>query len=97
MEHLVRVLNERDRRTLEWLRMRFGDAAVESAARSIGDGEHKPYVSRLCKELGVKAPVSPLPRRIPPTAVAEQSLATMKTLLAAKAVSGRYPVRIAGR
>ena len=31
MEHLVRLHNERDRRTLEWLRRHVGDAAIALA------------------------------------------------------------------
>jgi hypothetical protein len=32
MEHLVRILNDRDRRTLAWLRQQVGDAALAAAA-----------------------------------------------------------------
>jgi hypothetical protein len=31
MEHLVRVYNEKDRQTLEWLRRHVGDVAIASA------------------------------------------------------------------
>jgi hypothetical protein len=49
MEHLVRVQNERDRRTLAWLRAHVGDAAIEAAAQRYA-GPAKPYLSTVCRE-----------------------------------------------
>ncbi|SDJ59458.1 hypothetical protein SAMN04487926_1713 [Paraburkholderia steynii] len=52
MEHLVRVYNEKDRQTLEWLRRHVDDAAIASAvAQCTGSG--KPYLSIVCRSLGV--------------------------------------------
>nr|WP_246356212.1 hypothetical protein [Paraburkholderia humisilvae] len=88
MEHLVRVLNDRDRQTLVWLRKQLGDAAVEAALNRIGGPTGKPYLSALCKELGVRIPRVLLPEPLTPTPtptpVAEQSLAAIRTLLASK-------------
>ncbi|WP_084688184.1 hypothetical protein [Paraburkholderia oxyphila] len=86
MEHLVRIYNERDRKTLEWLRRHVGDAALAAAvARCTGPG--KPYLSSVCRQLGVKTPEFPLPRRQNPSAVAEQSLAAIRSILAARTAS----------
>ncbi len=65
MEHLIRIVNEADRQTLGWLRTHVGDTRVEAAARrliaqceaSSGLGA-KPYVSAVCRYLGVWPPIS---------------------------------------
>lgn len=90
MEHLVRVQNERDRRTLAWLRRHVGDAAIVAAAHRYG-GPAKPYVSTLCRLLGVTAPPFGVTRRIAPSAAAEQSLAAIRQILAS-ADARRAPV-----
>jgi hypothetical protein len=83
MEHLVRVYNEKDRQTLEWLRRHVGDAALAAAAeRCAGSG--KPYLSAVCRQLGVKTPEFHLPRRPGPSPVAEQCLAIVRRILAAR-------------
>ncbi|OLL29214.1 hypothetical protein BTH42_23455 [Burkholderia sp. SRS-W-2-2016] len=87
MEHLVRVYNEKDRRTLEWLRRYVGDAALASAiARCAGPG--KPYLSAVCRRLGVRAPEFSIARPMP-SAIAEHSLATMRSILAARTMSAK--------
>jgi hypothetical protein len=55
MEHLVRVQNECDRKIFVWLRERVGEVALLAA---IGDceGPRKPYLSQLCRRLGVRPP-----------------------------------------
>ena len=83
MEHLVRVQNERDRRTLAWLRTQVGDAAIAEAAQHCG-GPSKPYLSSVCRTLGVTAPRFGAPRRLTPSATAEQSLATIRQILASR-------------
>ncbi|CAB3808594.1 hypothetical protein LMG28614_06844 [Paraburkholderia ultramafica] len=80
MEHLVRVLNERDRRTLAWLRTQVGDAALTAAAERCG-GPAKPYVSSVCRYLGVTAPQFSGARLHNPTATAEESLALIRQIL----------------
>ncbi|SAK51769.1 hypothetical protein [Caballeronia ptereochthonis] len=83
MEHLIRVHNERDRRTLEWLRRHVGDAAVAAAAeRCARPG--KPYLSAVCRQLGVRMPAFSAPRRQTLSPIAEQSLATIRSILAAR-------------
>jgi hypothetical protein len=87
MEHLVRVYNEKDRQTLEWLRQHVGDAAIASAVeRCTRAGAGKPYVSAVCRRLGVRAPTFSAPRHTP-SPVAEHSLATIRGILAARAAS----------
>jgi hypothetical protein len=83
VEHLVRVQNERDRRTLAWLREHVGDAAITAAARRCGPS--KPYLSTVCRTLGVTAPSFSAQRRHTPSATAEQSLATIRQILASRA------------
>jgi hypothetical protein len=86
MEHLVRVQNERDRRTLAWLWAQVGDAAIAEAARQC-DGAAKPYLSSVCRTLGVTPPRFAAPPRLTPSAAAEQSLATIRRVLVSR--SGR--------
>jgi hypothetical protein len=80
MEHLVRVQNERDRRTLAWLRTQVGDAVVAEAARRCV-GASKPYLSAVCRTLGVTAPRFSA-HRPGESAAAAQSLATIRQILA---------------
>lgn len=82
MEHLVRVQNERDRRTLAWLRENVGGAAIVAAAQRYSPT--KPYLSAVCRTFGVTAPRFSAPRRLAPSATAEQSLATIRQILAAR-------------
>lgn len=51
----VVVLNDRDRRTLAWLRIEVGDQAVADAVASLSGGQ-KPYLTNLCRILGKKPP-----------------------------------------
>jgi hypothetical protein len=80
MEHLVRLYNERDRRTLEWLRRHVGDATIALAVERCAT-PGKPYLSAVCRHLGVKTPEFSIPRREAPSPVAEQSLATIRSIL----------------
>jgi hypothetical protein len=88
MEHLVRVQGERDRKTLAWLREHVGDAAIAAAAQRY-DRPGKPYLSTLCRMLGVTAPRSSVPRRRAGSAVAEQSLAAIRQILASRGGESR--------
>ena len=88
MEHLVRVQNERDRRTLAWLRGHVGEAAIVAAAQRCG-GSAKPYLSAVRRTLGVTAPRFSATYRPAPSATAEQSLATIRQILASR--NGRPP------
>ena len=88
MEHLVRVQNERDRRTLAWLRALVGDPAIAEAARRLA-APSKPYLSAVCQLLGVTAPPFSTLHRPTPSATAEQSLATIRQILASR--NGRLP------
>jgi hypothetical protein len=92
MEHRIRVTNEHDRRTLEWLRMKVGDAALESAAWHLG-GSTKPYISAVCRELGVRPPRFPSTRRVEGTPTGNQSIAAIKKLLASKMGSAQASTR----
>ncbi|WP_207003796.1 hypothetical protein [Trinickia mobilis] len=87
MEHLVRVQNERDRRTLAWLRAQVGDIAIADAVQCCA-GPSKPYLSSVCRQLGVAAPRFSAPHRLAPSAAAEQSLATIRQILASRNAAG---------
>lgn len=83
MEHLVRVYNEKDRQTLEWLRRHVGDAALAAAVeRCAGSG--KPYLSAVCRRLGVRVPEPSAPRRQTSSPIAEHALATIRSILTAR-------------
>ncbi|WP_423197188.1 MULTISPECIES: hypothetical protein [unclassified Cupriavidus] len=56
MEHLIRVQNEYDRQVLGWLRVRVGDAALQSVARRVAVDGQKPYISTICRSLGIRPP-----------------------------------------
>ena len=88
MEHLVRVYNEKDRQTLEWLRRHVGDAAIASAvAQCAGSG--KPYLSIVCRRLGVRTPEFSVLRRQTSSPVAEHSLSTIRGILVARTASAK--------
>ncbi|AUT66768.1 hypothetical protein [Paraburkholderia terrae] len=77
MEHLVRVYNEKDRRTLEWLRQHVGDAAIAAAAERCNQLT-KPYLSAVCGLLGVRIPTFPEAHPCTPSPIAEQSMAIIR-------------------
>ncbi|HEY4295016.1 MAG TPA: hypothetical protein VGM85_00940 [Paraburkholderia sp.] len=79
MEHLVRVLNERDRRTLAWIRERVSDSALADAISRCGPT--KPYISSVCRQLGLIPPVFRGSAHLP-TATGERSLAHIRRILA---------------
>ena len=56
MEQWVRVQNEHDRKVLAWLRERAGDVAVTAAAQACARGDTKPYLSTVCRQLGLSVP-----------------------------------------
>lgn len=51
----VIVDNDRDRRTLAWLREHVGDAAIVAAVGQMA-GNRKPYLSNIANVLGVVLP-----------------------------------------
>jgi hypothetical protein len=51
----VIVANERDRRTLAWLRDQVGDEAIRGAVDQLA-GNRRPYLSNVAKVLGVALP-----------------------------------------
>jgi hypothetical protein len=79
MEHLVRVLNDHDRRVLAWLRQQVGDMAFADAAGRCGPV--KPYISTVCRQLGLTVPVLRAAVHAP-TATGERSLAHIRRILA---------------
>jgi hypothetical protein len=86
MENIVRVLNERDRRTLAWLRASVGDDAIEQAAHDLGSS--KPYLSEICLRLGVQAPRFTATARPTPSPVGEKSLAAIRHILGQRNSAG---------
>ena len=51
----VIVANDRDRRSLVWLREQVGDAAIAAAVAQLA-GQRRPYVSNVAKALGIAIP-----------------------------------------
>ncbi|KWA81691.1 hypothetical protein WL30_24575 [Burkholderia ubonensis] len=101
MEHLVRILNDDDRQTLAWLRTHVGDGRVADAARRLiaqrepsAGGWAKPYISAVCRYLGVWPPT---PRRSiradTDHGVADRHLEQMRQLLAERTATVRRSVR----
>jgi hypothetical protein len=83
MEEWVRVQNERDRKILVWLRGQVGDTAIATAARACAQGDSKPYLSAVCRQLGLKAPIMPS-RSQTSEAVGERHLAALYEILRAR-------------
>ena len=52
MEHLVRVQNENDRQTLEWLRRHIGDTAIAAVVQRC-EGAGKLYLSEAARRQGL--------------------------------------------
>ena len=88
MEHLVRICNEKDRRKLEWLRRHVGDAAIALAVEQC-TGSGKPYLSAVCRRLGVQTPDFTVSRRQTLSPIAEDLLATMRSILAVRTTAAR--------
>jgi hypothetical protein len=80
MEQWVRVRNERDRRLLKWLLETLGEAAVVNAAHACASGDVKPYLSAVCRRLGVSVPRLS-PQRPQPGGVGEQHLQAIYQIL----------------
>lgn len=80
MEEWVRVQNERDRTVLVWLRKQVSDAAIAMAARACAQGDLKPYLSAVYRQLGLEAP-RVLSRGQTSEAVGEKHLAAMYEIL----------------
>jgi hypothetical protein len=83
MEHLVRICNEQDQQTLVWLRRHVGDAALTLAIQHC-TGSHKPYLSAVCRRLGVNTPAFYALRRPPSSPIAEHALASIRRILAVR-------------
>jgi hypothetical protein len=82
MNQLIRILNDGDRETLAWLRKHVGDVRVAAAARHLG-GNGKPYVSAVCRYLGVRPPMPHQHSRpVEDCTVGDNYLAQIRQLLA---------------
>lgn len=82
MDQLIRILNDGDRETLAWLRKHVGDVRVAAAARHLGGGG-KPYLSAVCRYLGVRPPMPRQPGRpADDCTVGDNHLAQIRQLLA---------------
>jgi hypothetical protein len=82
MEEWVRVQNERDRKVLAWLRGQVSDTSIATAARACAQGDSKPYLSAVCRQLGLKAPL--MTAKSQTEAVGERHLAAMYEILRAR-------------
>lgn len=97
MEHMVRVVNDDDRQTLSWLRAHVGESRVADAARhlmaqreQISGTKAKPYVSAVCRYLGVWPPAGRRPSLTTGEhAVGDHHLAQMRQLLAQRGITSR--------
>ncbi|WP_407674201.1 hypothetical protein [Paraburkholderia saeva] len=82
MNQLIRILNDGDRETLEWLRKHVGDVRVAAAARHLR-GNGKPYLSAVCRYLGVRPPAPHQHSRpVEDCTVGDNYLAQIRQLLA---------------
>jgi hypothetical protein len=82
MDQLVRILNDSDCETLAWLCKRVGDVRVAAAALHLG-GNDKPYLSAVCRYLGVRPPVPhQRSRPVEDCSVGDSYLAQIRQLLA---------------
>lgn len=97
MEHIVRVVNEEDRQTLSWLLAHVGESRVADAARHLmaqrqqnAGTNAKPYVSAICRYLGVWPPATRRPTHTTDDhTVGDQYLAQMRQLLAQRTSGSR--------
>jgi hypothetical protein len=80
MEQWVRVQNERDRQVLAWLRAQIDDAAIIAAAQRCASPGIKPYLSRVCRALGVTPPRYAVTRQAT-AEVGERHLASIYQIL----------------
>jgi hypothetical protein len=82
MDSLIRVLNDEDRQALAWLQRHVGEARVADAARQLAHSGRPPFVSALCRHLGVWPPAAAQSsRRECDRSVALKHLAQMRQLL----------------
>jgi hypothetical protein len=80
MEQWVRVRNDQDRQLLKWLIETVGDAAIVKAAQACARGDAKPYLSTVCRQLGVSVPRLST-QRSHPGEVGEQHLQAIYQIL----------------
>jgi len=85
----VRIVNEEDRQTFEWLLANVGAERVTAATQRLAGGGQRPYVSALCRYLGAWPPVQHRGRVGEPahTAVGDLHLARIRQLLAERNVA----------
>ncbi|QGZ65549.1 hypothetical protein [Paraburkholderia acidisoli] len=58
MAPLIRIVNDEDRRSVEWLITNVGEARVTAAAQRLSRGGRGPFVSAVCRYLGAWPPPS---------------------------------------
>jgi hypothetical protein len=54
-EDCIILANDRDRRTLAWLRTQVSDDAIAAAVEQLA-GARRPYITNVCKVLGLTIP-----------------------------------------
>ena len=87
MEHRVRLVNDTDRQVFAWLRSQAGDIRVARALHQLGR-TRKPYVSALCRYLGLRPPLTiqrPVRRAATDHSVGDHYLALIRQHLATHA------------
>lgn len=100
MEHLIRILNDHDRQVLAWLRTLVGDARLSEAARRLVApreqhvGVPKPYLSTVCRYLGVRPPAArQAARAATDHSIADRHLARMRQILGQHRPTARQAAR----
>jgi hypothetical protein len=63
MGSLICVLNDDDQQAVTWLHKHVGEAKVAAAARQLTHSGKRPFVSAVCRQLGVWPPAPERARR----------------------------------
>lgn len=90
--HLIRIVNDEDRRAVEWLVTHVGEARVEAAAQRMAHGGNPPFVSAVCRYLGTWPPaVRQSTRTTRDCSVGDEHLVRIRELLAKRGVAALRP------
>lgn len=93
MTQLIRIVNDEDRRSVEWLVANVGEARVTAAAQRLARGGKPPFVSAVCRYLGAWPPVrrSAAPEPARDRSVGDAYLARIREMLAQRTGVKRPP------
>lgn len=96
MTQLIRIVNDEDRRTVEWLMANVGEARVEAAAQRLARGGKPPFVSAVCRYLGAWPPARREPAQPRDRSVGDAYLARIREMLAQRTGAKRPPLEGGG-